>query len=77
MSEAYRLQTSNILPPCKNCSKRYPACSMECEDYKAYKERLNSFNEKRKNVRHTDNDISALNVKRHDRRKKMGYLDRC
>lgn len=72
MKKAAILQTVNIKPPCKDCSKRFPACSMQCDAYKEYKEKLNDYNEKRFKIRHIDNDLSAVYVRRYDRRKARG-----
>ena len=35
-------------PPCKGCSERYPGCHDNCENYKAWKSRLDEVNKRRK-----------------------------
>lgn len=36
------------VPPCKDCAERYEACWGKCENYKAWKLRLDEVNKRRK-----------------------------
>lgn len=78
MNDSRRPQLNNIPSPCKGCEKRYQACSMQCETYKEYKDRVNAFNEKKRNAKKTDSDYSSVYIKRYDRRRAMGCpVDKC
>jgi len=33
---------------CKDCEKRFPGCAQNCEDYKAFREKFDEINRKRR-----------------------------
>lgn len=41
-------QVTREKPPCKDCADRHEACWGKCEKYKAWKERLDEVNKRRK-----------------------------
>lgn len=42
------LKFAHITGPCQNCKERHPACHDTCQKFAEYREKLDNFNEKKR-----------------------------
>lgn len=57
-----------MLSPCKNCSRRFVGCHIQCPQYKAYVEDNTAIRERDTQRRHLEYDLYATGDKRRKRR---------
>ena len=63
-----------IHPPCEGCDKRYIGCHGQCEQYKAYKVKVDEQREAKRNKANIDKAIRDNKHKTYDDMKKRGFL---
>lgn len=57
-----------MLSPCKNCSRRFVGCHIQCSQYKAYTEDNTAIRERDTQRRHLEYEFYATGDKRRKRR---------
>lgn len=50
--------------PCYNCKNRKANCHSNCDDYLAYKQELNEYNERRNKQKNIEADYNAFRFRK-------------